>query len=149
DNTDGRRRQRTRRGRSFFSCHLCCPCCPWLNESCRKASAERPPAPAATLLHGERPFEETLQIVRQCLRAGVSLRRVFLQALQHDRLQLARHRRDKLARRRRRLAHDAPQRLERRGRVERRPASQRLIQDRAQRVNVRRWADVLAVRRLF
>ncbi len=79
----------------------------------------------------------TPQVVGQLLGAGIAPRRLLAQALQADRLQIARDLRCQTRRRCRFLAHHADENDELRP-LERRPARQALVQQRPQRINVRR-----------
>ena len=73
---------------------------------------------------------------------GVPPRRLLLQALQADRLQVARDRRIEPPRRHRLVADDLEHRVHRRGRLERRPAGDQGIERRPQRIHVGRRADL-------
>ena len=81
---------------------------------------------------------EAPQVLGQLERRRVALVRLFLEALQTDRLDLARHARLDLRRRNRIGVLDVRQRFERRRGAERRPAGQELVEDRAERVDVGR-----------
>jgi hypothetical protein len=80
--------------------------------------------------------QEAPQVVGQFAGTGVAALRLLGQALQADRLQVARHARLERPRRHRLARLDLLQRLQQGGRLERRPAGQALVEDGAQGVDV-------------
>ncbi len=85
------------------------------------------------------------QVLRQCGGVGIPPRRLLLEALQADRLDVARQARDQPRGGDRLDRLDLLERLQQRGGLERRPAGQQLVQDRAQRIHVRGRSDVPGV----
>ena len=88
-----------------------------------------------------RAGQEAAQVVGQGAALGVAPGGTFFQALQADRLQVARHLRLQPAGRHRLLGDDLHRGVQRRGRLERRPAGQQLVEDGAQGVDVGGRAD--------
>ncbi len=101
---------------------------------------ERPDRPGLDRLAGKGPP----QVVGQRRRAGVAPGRVLMQALEANRLQVARHLRLQPTRRHRVVHRDLHQRVQRRRGPERWPPRQALVEDRPQRVHVGRPPDRLA-----
>ena len=94
----------------------------------------------------DRPvFQESPQVLGQGLGRAVPLRRVLLQALQGDRLQVARRARHQPRRRHRLGRLDLLERLQDRRPPERRTTDQEFVQDHAQRVDVGERADLLGL----
>ncbi len=89
--------------------------------------------------------QESAQVGRQGRGAGVASARFLLQALQADRLQVARNRRIEPPRRDGLVAQDLEHRVHRRGRLERRPAGEQSVQRRAQGVHVGRRPDLASL----
>ncbi len=102
-------------------------------------SPDRPHRPGRNRLAVEIPAEVVGQV--QC--AAVSLGGILLQALEADRLQVARHVRPEEVRGDGLGVDDQLQCLQGRLAQERRPAGERLVQYRSQGINVGRRADVL------
>ncbi len=92
-----------------------------------------------------RAVQPAVQVVGQLPGRGIPPRRVFLQALQTDRLQVARQPGLQLARRDGLGILDLLEGFEHGGRSERRPARQQFIEDRSQGVDVGRGPDVPVV----
>src|SRR5262245_5907640 len=86
-----------------------------------------------------------MQVVGQSLRGPVAALGIFLQALEADRLQIARHLGLKTPYRHRFLFEHLVERLERGGSAERRTAGQQLIEDGAEGVDVGRGTDGTAL----
>ena len=84
--------------------------------------------------------QEPPQVLRQGGRGRVAPGRLLVEALQADRLEVARQLRHQPRRRHRLAPLDLLQGLQRRGGPERRPAGQQLVEDRPQGVDVRRRA---------
>ena len=91
--------------------------------------------------------EEAAQVVGQLRGAGVAPGGLLFQALQADRLQVVRDARLELARRHRLLLDDLADGVDRVAGLERRPAGEQLVEDRAQRVDVGGRADVAGLAR--
>jgi hypothetical protein len=89
------------------------------------------------------------QVVGQFLRGRVAARRLLLEALQADDLQVARHRRVEPRGRGRVVLVDLAERLQDRRAQERRPAGEALVEDGAQRPDVTRRPDVRLALCLF
>src|SRR5262249_10292129 len=108
------------------------------------------PAPAAFEL-ADRACQDRLprlkaaQILRQLGRARVALARLFLQTFQADCLQIAANLRVEQARRGGLGVDDLQHTVQPRGGPERRPAGEQLVEDRSERVHVRRLADLLVL----
>ena len=107
-----------------------------------------PPAPAPGMFpaaHGpgkDRPaFEVTPQILGQRLRGRIPPRDRFLQALQHDRFQVARDGRVELPQRHGVVFDHLLQGFQRRGSLEGRSACEGRVEQRAQGIDVGRWTD--------
>ena len=98
--------------------------------------------------HDRLAREEPIQFLGQSSRRAVPPPGLLLQAFQADRLQVQGHGRVELTHRHGLLPHHLDQRVHRRGRLERRPARQQAVEDRAQRVHVRRRTDLLPLRLL-
>src|SRR5262245_23467470 len=95
-------------------------------------------------------IEEAAQIVGQLLCRGVALVRFLLETFQTDRFQVARHSWLQAGRRDRLLDANLLQRVNDRGAAERRSPAEHLVEDRAERVHVHRWPDMVSVpARLF
>jgi hypothetical protein len=116
-----------------------------LEAVCLKAMVRSPGDRYAGAREVAREVECFLADLRQLLRTGIALDRLFLQAAVADRLQVGRRPRLQLAHRGRLLAHHLQDRVQGRGRLEGRPAGQALVQDGAQGVHVGRRAHALAV----
>ncbi len=102
------------------------------------AALERPDAASV-----DRPAgEEAGEVVSQVVGAGVALDRLLFQAAHGDGGEIARHLGPKPADGNRLVVHDREQRFQRRGGLERGPAGEALIEDRPQRVDVHRRADL-------
>ena len=86
--------------------------------------------------------EIPIQVVGKCLGRRVAPGGVLVQALEADRLEVARHPRDKLRGGHRVVVDDLPDRLDRRFTLERRAAGEHLVQDGSQGINVGRRPDV-------
>ena len=94
--------------------------------------------------------EVAIQIVRHRLGAGIATTGLLGQASQADRLQVARDLAFEARRRHRLLVDDLQDGLHRRRPLERRPAGEHLVKDRAERIDVGRRSDLLRVpSRLF
>ena len=87
------------------------------------------------------PLHEPPHVLDQCPRVGVPPPRIFVQALQADRLQVARHLRVQPRGRHRLLGDHLPLRLRGRLSPERRPPGEHLVEDGAERVDVRGGPD--------
>ena len=94
--------------------------------------------PGADRLAGQEPP----QVVGQLLGRGVAPRRLLGEALQADRLQVARDPRLEPRRRHHLLVDDLPEGLHDRRGLEGGPAGEHLVEDRSQRVDVGRRADL-------
>ncbi len=100
--------------------------------------------------HDRPALHKAVQILGQGRGAAVAPARFLFEALEANRLQVARQLRLQTARRHRLLRPYLLQRLQQARRLERRPARQALVQNGPQGVHVRRRADVLvAAGRLF
>ena len=104
----------------------------------RQARSDRPDRPRHDRLAGQEPP----QVLGQRGGRVVPLGRVLLQALQRDRLDVARQARHQPRRRHRLGRLDLLERLQHRRPPERRAAGQQLVEDRPQRVDVGRRADL-------
>ncbi len=109
-----------------------------------------PPHPFGGALHpAHRPSEDRLarpkasQILGQRLGAGIAAGRHFLEAFEADGLDVLRHPRVQQPGRDRFLGHHLHYSVERRCRLERRPAGQAFIQDCPQGINVARGPQLL------
>src|SRR5207253_10266289 len=89
--------------------------------------------------------EEAMQIVSQVKCADVAHLWVLGQALEADRLQVARHLRLQLPWRYQIVVQDLEDGVNRGVRLERRPARETLVQDCSQAVHVRGWANLPAL----
>ncbi len=104
-----------------------------------------PDRPGQDRFAGQHPAE----VFGQGLRRGITPGRVLVQALQTDRLQVARHGRIQSSNRDRIVGQDLVNRLGRRRSAKGRPAGQSGVQDRPQRVDIDRRAEVLLASRLL
>ena len=114
--------------------------------------ARVPAAPAAEVLDGGdatgvdgAAVEEAIEVVGQRVGVGVAAVGLLLQALQADRLQVARHLGLEPPRRHRLLGADLLQRVGRRRSPERRSAREQLVEDRAEGVLVDEGAGVIGL----
>src|SRR5437867_1791614 len=89
--------------------------------------------------------QKTAEVVSQLLRRAVAATRLFFQALEADGLQVARHTAVEGARGCRVIVQDPGHRLVGRIALERWPASEQEIKDRAQRIDVALRADDAAL----
>src|SRR5438105_2827793 len=87
-------------------------------------------------------IEESAQVVRESRGIGVALARLLLQALQADRLEVAGDLGLKPSRRNGLQSPHHLQRLDQGRPLERRAAGEELVEDRAERVQVRQRADL-------
>ena len=105
------------------------------------APAPRPLDPIQRPGNNWTAFEVAAQIVRQRGGRSVSSRRLFLQAFQANRFQVAVERRVELPRRDRFLRGDLPDRLHQAGGLERWTPGQQMIERRAHRIDISRRGD--------
>ncbi len=106
----------------------------------------QPPLPEGGPPGPDRPVREVaIQVVRQRLSAGIATMGRLGQALQADRLQVARDLELELRWRHRLLLEDLDDGLHRRRPFERRPAGEHLVEDRSQGIDVGRGAHVLGL----
>ena len=85
--------------------------------------------------------EESLQVVGQLAGRDVSLRNGFLQALEHDRFQIAGNVRGQIARRERLALENLPQSIDAARRLKGRAAGQQRVQYRPEGIDVGCWAN--------